>query len=143
MRFMIIVKANADTEAGVLPSSEAIATMGRFNEELIDAGILLGAEGLQPSDKGARVSFDKAGKSTVIDGPFTEVKELVGGFWLIQVKSRDEAIAWARRAPMQPGSVLEVRPVFEAADFPADSVSEEHLRKEQEFRDRTQKPITN
>lgn len=140
MRFMVIVKANADTEAGVMPPAEAIAAMGKYNEELIGAGILLGAEGLQPSSKGAKIKY-AGGKTTVVDGPFAEAKEMIAGFWLLQVKSREEAIAWARRAPMQDGEELEVRQVFDAADFPADSVSEEHLRKEQEWRDANQRPI--
>jgi hypothetical protein len=143
MRFMVMVKGNADSEAGVMPTSEQLAAMGRDNEQLIDAGIMLAGEGLQASSKGARISFGEKGTSTVKDGPFAEAKELIAGFWILQVKSLDEAIAWARRAPMEPGDQLEVRQVFEAADFPADSVTEEHLRKEQEFRDRTQKPITN
>jgi hypothetical protein len=142
MRFMIIVKATRESEAGVLPSSEAIAAMGRFNEELIGSGIMLAGEGLQASSKGARIKF-KGGTTTVIDGPFTEAKELIAGFWILQVKSLDEALAWARRAPMEEGDELEVRQIFEAADFPADAVTEEHLRKEQEWRDATQKPITN
>ena len=127
MRFMVIVKANADTEAGVMPPAEAIAAMGKYNEELIGAGILLGAEGLQASSKGAKIKYS-GGKTAVVDGPFAEAKEMIAGFWLLQVKSREEAIAWARRAPMQDGEELEVRQVFDAADFPADSVSEEHLR---------------
>ncbi len=143
MRFMVMVKGNADSEAGVMPTSEQLAAMGRYNEQLIDAGIMLAGEGLQASSKGARISFGEKGTSTVKDGPFAEAKELIAGFWILQVKSLDEAIAWARRAPMEPGDQLEVRQVFEAADFPADSVTEEHLRKEQEFRDRTQKPIAN
>lgn len=141
MRFMVIVKANADSEAGVMPSSELIAAMGRYNDELIKAGILLAGEGLHPSSKGAMVTFGPGGKSTVKDGPFAEAKELVGGFWIIQVKSRDEALAWARRAPMLEGDVLELRQVFEASDFPVDSVSEEHLAKEQAWRDANQRPI--
>ena len=142
MRFMIIVKANADTEAGVMPSSEAIAAMGCYNEDLISSGILLAAEGLQGSSKGARIKF-QGGTSTVVDGPFAEAKELIAGFWIIQVKSRDEALAWARRAPMEDGDELELRQVFEAADFPAESVSEEHLAKEQAWREANQKPLTN
>ena len=140
MRFMVIVKANADTEAGVMPAAEAIAAMGKYNEELIGAGILLGAEGLQASSKGAKIKYT-GGQTTVIDGPFAEARELIAGFWLLQVKSRDEAIAWARRAPMQDGEELEVRQVFDASDFPPDSVTEEHLRKEQEWRNANQKPI--
>ncbi|MDO8361017.1 MAG: YciI family protein [Devosia sp.] len=142
MRFMLIAKSTPETEAGVMPSSDLIARMGRFNEELIGAGILLAAEGLQPSSKGAKIRFD-AGRTTVTDGPFAEAKEVVGGFWILQVKDRDEALAWARRVPMQEGDEMELMQVFEVADFPADSVTEEHLRKEQEWRDANQKPLSN
>jgi hypothetical protein len=141
MRFMMIVKANEDSEAGVMPSPESIAAMGRYNEELIKAGILLGAEGLQSSAKGARVRSE-GGKLTVKDGPFSETKELIAGFWIIDVKDRDEALAWVRRIPFEDGQEIELRKVFEASDFPADSVSEEHLRKEQEWRAENQRPIT-
>ena len=142
MRFMIIVKATPDSEAGVMPPSEAIAAMGRFNEELIGSGILLTAEGLQASSKGAKIKFE-GGKTTVVDGPFAEAKELIAGFWLIQVKSRDEALAWARKAPMQDGDELELRQVFDASDFAPDTVSEEHLEKEKAWREANQKPLTN
>jgi hypothetical protein len=141
MRFMMLVKANADSEAGALPSSEAIAEMGRYNDQLINAGVLLAAEGLQSSAKGHRVKFTK-GKQVVTDGPFSETKELLAGFWLIDVKSRQEALAWAKKIPFQDGEEVEVRQVFEASDFPVDSVSEEHLVKEQAWRDATQKPVT-
>jgi hypothetical protein len=116
MRVMVIVKANRDSEAGVLPSREALTAMGNFNEELVKAGVILAGEGLKPSSKGVRVRFEGGGKTTLIDGPFTETKELVAGFWLWQVKSMDEAIAWLRRAPFE-NDVLEIRPVFEADDF--------------------------
>ena len=115
MRFMIIVKANHESEAGVLPSEEVLAEMGKFNEELVQKGIMLAGEGLQPSSKGARVSYSGS-KRTVTDGPFTEAKELIAGFWLVQVKSREEAIEWAKRAPFQDGEV-EIRQVFESEDF--------------------------
>ncbi len=115
MRFMIIVKANDESEAGVLPSEEVLAEMGKFNEELVQKGIMLAGEGLQPSSKGARVSYSGS-KRTVTDGPFTEAKELIAGFWLVQVKSREEAIEWAKRAPFQDGEV-EIRQVFESEDF--------------------------
>ena len=115
MRVMVIVKASRDSEAGVLPSTELLTAMGSFNEELVKAGVILAGEGLKPSAKGVRVRFE-GGKTTVTDGPFTETKELVAGFWLWQVKSMDEAIAWLRRAPFQ-NDVLEIRPVFEAEDF--------------------------
>jgi hypothetical protein len=115
MRFMLIVKADKDTEAGVMPSQEMLAAMGAYNEELVKAGVMLAGEGLHPSSKGARVRFEGS-KRTVIDGPFAETKELIAGFWLIQVKSIEEAIEWVRRAPMQE-SEIEIRQVFEAEDF--------------------------
>ena len=115
MRFIVMVKANEESEAGVLPSEEIIAAMGRYDEELARAGVLLAAEGLHPSAKGARVAFAGA-KRTVIDGPFAEAKELIAGFWLIQAKSWDEAIEWVKSAPFQGGEV-EIRQVFEADDF--------------------------
>jgi hypothetical protein len=118
MRFMILVKADKSTEAGVLPSEQLLAEMGKYNEELVKAGVLLAGEGLQPSSKGARVKFSGA-KRTVIDGPFAEAKELVAGFWLIQVKSKAEAIEWVKRIPNPTGeeSEIEIRQVFEAEDF--------------------------
>ncbi len=140
MRFMIIVKANADSEAGVPPSSEAIAAMGRYNEELIAAGVLLAADGLHPSSTGLRVRKE-AGGIVATDGPFAETKELIAGYWLIDVKSREAAIEWVKRIPFEPGLEVELRKVFEAADFAVDSVSEEHLRKEAEWRAANQKPI--
>ncbi len=115
MRFMLIVKADKDTEAGVMPSQQMLAAMGAYNEELVRAGVMLAGEGLHPSSKGARVRFEGS-KRTVIDGPFAETKELIAGFWLIQVKSIEEAIEWVRRAPMQE-SEIEIRQVFEAEDF--------------------------
>src|SRR5256885_6132176 len=116
MRFMVIVKANKDSEAGVLPSTEILTAMGKFNEELVKAGVMLAGEGLHPSSKGVRVRFS-GGKHTVIDGPFTETKELVAGFWLWQVKSKQEAIEWLKRAPFGGGTEIEIRQVFEADDF--------------------------
>ena len=115
MRFMVIVKANRDSEAGVLPSEQELTEMGKFNEELVKAGVMLAGEGLQTSAKGARVRFDGK-KRTVIDGPFAESKELVAGFWLWQVKSKEEAIEWLKRAPFKEGEV-EIRQVFENEDF--------------------------
>jgi hypothetical protein len=115
MRFMLIVKADKDSEAGILPSQELLTEMGKYNEELVKAGVMLAGEGLQASSKGARVTFS-GGKRTVVDGPFAETKELVAGFWLVQVKSRDEAIEWVKRAPFQE-AVVEIRQVFEADDF--------------------------
>ena len=115
MRFMVIVKANKDSEAGVLPDEKLLADMGKFNEELAKAGVMLAGEGLQPSSKGARVRFSGA-KRTVIDGPFAETKELVAGFWLWQVKSKEEAIEWVKRCPnpMPTDSEIEIRQIFEA-----------------------------
>lgn len=139
MRFMMIVKASPESEAGVMPSSEELAAMGRYNEQLIKAGVLLAAEGLQASSEGALVRYE-GNKQTVIDGPFAEARELVAGFWIIDVKDKQEALAWARRIPFQEGEV-EVRKVFEASDFPADSVTEEHLAREQAWREANQKPI--
>jgi hypothetical protein len=116
MRFMVIVKANKDSEAGVLPDEKILTAMGKFNEELVKAGVMLAGEGLQASSKGARVRFEGPKKRTLIDGPFTETKELVAGFWLWQVKSKEEAIEWLKRAPFQEGEV-EIRQVFESEDF--------------------------
>ena len=116
MRVMVMVKANKDSEAGVMPSTELLAEMGKFNEQLVKAGVMLAGEGLHPSSKGVRVKFSGS-KRTVIDGPFTETKELVAGYWLWQVKSMDEAIEWLKRAPFDGGEEVEIRPVFEAEDF--------------------------
>lgn len=115
MRVMVVVKANKDSEAGVLPDQKILTEMGKFNEELVKAGVMLEGEGLHPSSKGARVRFSGR-QRTVIDGPFTEAKELIAGYWLWQVKSMDEAIEWVKRSPFQDGEV-EVRRVFEAEDF--------------------------
>jgi hypothetical protein len=132
MRFMVIVKANKDTEAGILPSKQELADMGKFNEELVKAGVMLAGEGLQASSKGARVKFSGS-KRTVTDGPFAETKELVAGFWLWQVRSKEEAIEWLKRAPFREGEV-EIRQVFESEDFgeeftPELREQEERLRK--------------
>jgi hypothetical protein len=118
MRFMVMVKANKDTEAGVLPSEEMLDAMTRYNEELVKAGVMIAGEGLRPSSKGARIRFSGP-KRTVIDGPFSETKELIAGFWLFEVKSLDEAIEWVKRCPNPTGeeSEIEIRQVFEAADF--------------------------
>ena len=115
MRVMVLVKANEQSEAGVLPDAKILTEMGKFNEELVKAGVMLAGEGLQPSSQGVRVKFDGA-KPTVIDGPFAETKELVAGFWLWQVRSMDEAVEWLKRAPFKEGEV-EIRRVFEAEDF--------------------------
>jgi hypothetical protein len=135
MRFMIIVKADKDSEAGVLPSTELLTEMGKYNEELVKAGVLLAGEGLQPSSKGARVKFSGS-KRTVVDGPFAETKELVAGFWLIQVKSKAEAIEWVKRAPNpMPGkeTEIEIRQVFEADDF-GDALTPELKQAEEKLR---------
>jgi hypothetical protein len=123
MRFMVMVPASKDSEAGVLPDRDILTKMGTFNEEMVKAGVMLAGEGLQPTSKGARIRFS-GGKTTVIDGPFTESKELIAGFWLIQVKSRDEAVAWMRRAPFGEGVVLELRQIFETEDFGAELTPE-------------------
>ena len=132
MRFMVIVKADKNSEAGVLPDKKLLEEMGKYNEELAKAGVLLAGEGLQPSSKGARVRFS-GDKRTVIDGPFAETKELIAGFWIIQVRSKEEAIEWVKRAPNpMPGteSVIEIRQVFEADDFGAEFTPE--LRAQEE-----------
>jgi hypothetical protein len=116
MRFMVIVKANEASEAGVLPNEQELTEMNAYNEELVKAGIMLAGDGLQPSSKGARVKFDGA-KRTVFDGPFAETKELIAGYWIWQVKSKDEAIEWLKRAPFDGGTEVEIRQVFEAPDF--------------------------
>jgi hypothetical protein len=116
MRYMILVKANEESEAGVMPSQEALAAMGAYNEQLVKAGVLLAGEGLHPSSKGFRARFDGP-TPTITDGPFTEAKELIAGFWIIQVKSRDEAEQWVARIPMAGGAEVEVRQVFELEDF--------------------------
>lgn len=134
MRFMIIVKG---TEPSPPPSSELIAAMGKFNDELIEAGVLLVAEGLQPSSAGAKVT-KQGGKVVVQDGPFTEAKELVGGFWIIKADSLQEAIDWVARVPLDEGNELEIRRVSEVTDFVRDDISAEALDHEQAFRDRTQ-----
>ena len=128
MRFMVIVKANKDSEAGVMPSEELLTEMGKFNEELVKAGVMLAGEGLHATSKGARVKFEK-GRQTVIDGPFAETKELIAGFWLWQVKSKEEAIEWLKRAPFE-GTEVEIRQVFEAEDFGAEFTPE--LREQEE-----------
>ena len=116
MRFMVIVKADKDSEAGVMPTEKMLADMGNYNQQLADAGVMLAGEGLHPTSKGARVKFGDAGKTTVIDGPFAETKELVAGFWLWKVNSKEEAIEWLKRAPFE-NTEVELRQVFEAEDF--------------------------
>jgi hypothetical protein len=141
MRFMVMVRANQDSESGVPPSKELVAAMGKFNEEMVKAGVLLAGEGLQPSSKGARVRFSK-GKRTVIDGPFTETKELIAGFWLIQVKSKEEAIEWMKRCPAPFGesdAEIEIRQVFELSDFPPEVLPPDAAAREQEMREELQR----
>ncbi len=134
MRFMVLVKATKDSEAGVMPSRELLTEMGKFNEELVKAGVMLAGEGLQPSSEGARVKFT-GDQRTVIDGPFAETKELVAGFWLWQCNSLEEAIAWVKRCPNPTGAegAIEIRQVFESADF-GDAMTPELKRKEENFR---------
>jgi hypothetical protein len=132
MRFMVIVKATEESEAGVLPSQELLTAMGKFNEELVKAGVMLAGEGLQPSSKGARVKFSGS-RRTVTDGPFAETKELIAGFWLWQVKSREEAIEWLKRAPFDGGTEVEIRQVFEPEDF-GPSLTPELCEQEQRLR---------
>jgi hypothetical protein len=135
VRFMVLVKADKNSEAGVMPSEKLLADMGRYNEELVKAGVLLAGEGLHPSSKGARVKFSGA-KRTVVDGPFPETKDLVCGFWILQVKSREDAIEWVKRCPnpMEGETELEIRQVFEADDFGAE-LTPELRASEQRMRD--------
>ena len=137
MRCMVIVKATKESEAGVMPKQQLLADMGKFNQELVKAGVLLGADGLRPSSKGKRVRFS-GDKRTVIDGPFSETKELVAGFWLWQVRSMDEAVEWIKRAPFGGGVEIELRPIFEAEDFGAE-LTPELREKEQRLREQMAK----
>jgi len=129
MRVVVLVKADENSEAGVMPSEQLLADMTKFNEELVKAGVMLAGEGLHPTSKGARVRFEGK-KRTVIDGPFTETKELVAGFWIWQVKSREEAIEWLKRAPFDGGTEVEIRPIFEAEDFGAELTPELRAKEE-------------
>ena len=135
MRFMVLIKANKDTEAGVLPDEKLLTEMTRFNEELVKAGVMQGGEGLHPSSKGARIRFS-GGKQTVIDGPFAETKELVAGFWIWKVDSREEAIAWAKRCPNPTGgdAEIEIRQIFESSEF-GDELTPELREKEERLRE--------
>jgi hypothetical protein len=143
MRFMVMIKATPETEAGIFPpdSKELFAAMGRYNEEMVKAGVMLAGEGLQPSSKGARVKFS-GGKRTVTDGPFAEAKELVAGYWLIQAKSKEEAIEWVKRCPDPMGegveAEIEIRQVYEASDFPPEIFPADEAAREQELRDELQ-----
>ena len=136
MRFLVMVKATKDSEAGALPSTELLAEMGKFNEELVKAGVMLAGEGLHPSSRGARVRFSATGKRTVIDGPFAETKELVAGFWLWQVKSKEEAIEWVKRCPNPmpaQDSEIETRQIFDPEDF-GEQLTPELREKEERLR---------
>ena len=138
-KFMMLVKASADSEAGVMPTTEQFAEMGKYNEELVKAGVMLAGEGLHPSSRGARIQF-KGNQKTVVDGPFAETKELIAGFWIIQAKSLEEAVEWARRAPnphFGGETNIEVRQVFAAEDF-GDALTPELREAEQRLRDQTQ-----
>ena len=137
MRFMVMIRADKNTEAGVMPSREELAAMGDFNEEMAKAGVMLAGEGLHPSSKGSRIRFSKAGR-TVTDGPFPETKELIAGFWIIQAKSRDEALQWMLRAPFEDAEI-EIRQIFETADFPADVLPPEEAAREESLRAELQK----
>jgi hypothetical protein len=132
MRCMVIVKADKNSEAGVMPTRELLTAMGKFNEELVKAGVMLAGEGLHPSSKGKRVKFS-GGKQTITDGPFTESKELVAGFWLWQVRSMEEAVEWLKRSPFEGGAEVEIRQVFEADDF-GDQLTPELREQEQRLR---------
>jgi hypothetical protein len=138
MRFMMLVKASKASEAGEFPSKELITAMGQFNEEMVKAGVMLAGEGLQPSSKGTRVTFSGS-KRTFTDGPFAETKELLAGFWMIDVKSKADALAWASRVPFADGEVIEVRQVFEAEDFPAEVFPPEEVAREERLRDELQR----
>ena len=140
MRVMVMVKANEDSEAGVMPSTELLTAMGKYNEELVKAGVMLAGEGLHPSSKGKRVRFSGTDRS-VIDGPFAETKELIAGFWIWQVKAMDEAVEWVKRCPnpMEGDSEIEIRRVFEAEDF-GDELTPELREQEQRLREQTEAP---
>ena len=141
MRFMMLVKADKNSEAGVLPSKELVAAMGKFNEEMAKAGVMLAGEGLHASSKGARIKFSGA-KRTVTDGPFPETKELLAGFWMIQVKSKKEAIEWASRIPFAGSEEVEIRQVFEATDFPPEILPAKDAAREQALREELQRKGT-
>jgi hypothetical protein len=138
MRFMVIIKANADSEAGKMPSTELLTAMTEYNEELVKAGVMLAGDGLHPSSRGARVRFDSDGKTSVVDGPFAETKELIAGYWLIQVSSLEEAIEWVRRVPNpdREESEIEIRQVFEVEDF-GDELTPELREKDAQLREQT------
>jgi hypothetical protein len=136
---MIIVKATRDTEAGVMPPPEAFEAMGKFNDQLIDAGVLLAGDGLRPSSEGARIRRE-GDRRVVIDGPFSETKELIAGYWMIQAKDKEEALSWAKRIPLDEGEEVELRRVFEAADF-AEVLPPEEIAREQAWREANERPV--
>ncbi|QSQ24219.1 YciI family protein [Pyxidicoccus parkwayensis] len=135
MRFMVIMYPGPAAETGVLPDEKLLAEMGKFNEEMVKAGVLLAGEGLHPTSKGARIRFPKGGKPVVSDGPFAEAKEIVGGFWMIQVKNREEAIEWMRRCPASGGEMIELRQVFESEEFAPSDPTGELRAQEQRLRE--------
>lgn len=137
MRFIVLVKASKESEAGVMPSEQLLTEMGKFNEELVKAGVMLAGEGLHPSSQGTRMKFE-GGKKIVTDGPFAETKELVAGFWIWQCKSKEEAVAWLKRAPFDGGAEVEIRPIFEAEDFGA-ALTPELRQQEERLRAETEK----
>ena len=137
MRFMLQVRADHNSEAGMMPSRELVEAMGKFNEAMIQSGVMLAADGLHPSLKGARIVFSAAGPK-VVEPPFAQPNELIAGFWIIDVKSRQEAIDWARRVPFGPSAAIDIRQVFEASDFPADILPPEGAAREQAWRDAQQ-----
>jgi hypothetical protein len=141
MRFMVLVKADKNSEAGALPSKELVAAMGKFNEEMAKAGVLLAGEGLHPSSKGSRVKFTET-KPIVTDGPFPETNQLLAGFWMIQTRSKEEAIEWMKRAPFGPGPEIEIRQVFEASDFPPEILPPEDAAREEALREELQRKAT-
>jgi len=135
MRFMVMVPGSKESEAGVLPSEKMLAEMGKFNEEVVKAGVMLSGEGLHPTSKGARIRFSGGGKTSVVDGPFAEAKELVAGFWIIKTKSKEEALDWMKRAPFEEGTVIELRQIFDPEDFAPSDPTGEHRAKEEELRE--------
>lgn len=139
MKFMILVPASKESEAGVLPTGEQLVEMGKFNEALVKAGVMIAGEGLQDTSKGARMTFGGNGKTSVKDGPFTESKELIAGFWIWQVKSKDEALEWLRRAPFGEGVTVEVRQIFSAEDFAPSDPTGEIRQHEEKLRDEARK----
>ena len=139
MRFMVIVKANAETEAGQMPTAEEMAAMGRYNEAMVRAGVTLAGEGLLPSSKGVRARFGARGECTIAAGPFAQPEQLIAGFWLIETRSRAEAIEWVKRCPMRAGAELELRQVAEAADFPSEVFTPEEAAREERLREKLQR----